>query len=234
MRPSLIRVEADEATYNLHILIRFELEQALLSDDLPVADLPAAWNDKYGQYLGIRPPNDADGVLQDIHWSAGLVGYFPTYSLGNLYASQFFAQAEADLGPLDAQFARGEFQRLRDWLREKIHAHGQRYTRRRTGAKCHRQAAVARPVDRAFAKEAGAAVRTEIVPELARARCYSSPKTRVLSSLVIGSRISSVEICTCKRRSPASSALTLIVKAVSALGANCFSGSNTIRWPSIL
>ncbi|MBI3838691.1 MAG: carboxypeptidase M32, partial [Planctomycetia bacterium] len=128
VRPSLIRVEADEATYNLHILIRFELEQALLVDQLKVADLPQAWNDKYEQYLGIRPGTDADGVLQDIHWSAGLVGYFPTYSLGNLYASQFFAQADADLGSLGPQFARGDFQPLRDWLRENIHRHGQRYT----------------------------------------------------------------------------------------------------------
>ena len=128
VRPSLIRVEADEATYNLHILIRFELEQALLADDLRAGDLPEAWNDKYAQYLGIRPLNDSDGVLQDIHWSGGLIGYFPTYSLGNLYASQFFAQAQVDLGDLAPQFARGEFQPLRDWLARMIHAHGQRYT----------------------------------------------------------------------------------------------------------
>ena len=94
MRPSLIRTEADEATYNLHILVRFELEQALLNDELRVADLPAAWNAKYRQYLGIEPPTDADGVLQDVHWSGGAIGYFPTYSLGNLYAAQFFEQAE--------------------------------------------------------------------------------------------------------------------------------------------
>ncbi|HEX3725011.1 MAG TPA: carboxypeptidase M32 [Pirellulales bacterium] len=128
VRSSLVRVEADEATYNLHILIRFELEQALLDDSLPVADLPQAWNDRYEKYLGIRPASDADGVLQDIHWAAGLVGYFPTYSLGNLYASQFFEQANAELGGLAQQFARGEFQPLRDWLIEKIHGHGQRYS----------------------------------------------------------------------------------------------------------
>src|SRR6185436_1892711 len=98
VRPSLIRVEADEATYNLHILVRFELEQALLNEDLKVADLPGAWNEKYRQFLGISPDSDAHGVLQDVHWSAGLVGYFPTYSLGNLYASQFFEQADQDLG----------------------------------------------------------------------------------------------------------------------------------------
>jgi carboxypeptidase Taq len=128
VRPSLIRVEADEATYNLHILIRFELEQAVISDQLQVADLPAAWNEKYEKALGIRPPTDADGVLQDIHWSAGLIGYFPTYSLGNLYAAQFFAQADRDLGGLDGLISRGEFTPLREWLIDRIHRHGQRYT----------------------------------------------------------------------------------------------------------
>ncbi|MBN2581025.1 MAG: carboxypeptidase M32 [Pirellulales bacterium] len=128
VRPSLIRIEADEATYNLHILIRFELELALLEDGLKVADLPGAWNEKYRQTLDVTPPRDADGVLQDVHWSAGLVGYFPTYSLGNLYAAQFFVQARTDLGDLDAQFARGEFRPLLEWLREKIHRCGQRRT----------------------------------------------------------------------------------------------------------
>jgi len=127
VQPSLIRVEADEATYNLHIIIRFELEQALITDDLQVADLPGAWKQKYREYLGIEPPNDADGCLQDIHWSAGLIGYFPTYSLGNLYAAQFFEKADRDLGGLSAMFARGEFSPLREWLREKIHARGQCY-----------------------------------------------------------------------------------------------------------
>ena len=128
VRPSLIRVEADEATYNLHIIVRFELEQALLTGDLPIRDLPAAWSDKYQQYLGIRPPSDADGCLQDIHWSAGLFGYFPTYSLGNLYAAQFYEQADQDLGGLAEQFARGEFDALKQWLRKNIHTHGQCYT----------------------------------------------------------------------------------------------------------
>lgn len=128
VEPSLIRVEADEATYNLHILVRFELEQALINDDLPIADLPGAWNEKYRCYLGITPPSDAVGVMQDIHWSAGLVGYFPTYSLGNLYAAQFFELADKEIGPLDEQFAGGEFRPLREWLREKIHRHGKCYT----------------------------------------------------------------------------------------------------------
>ncbi len=126
--PSLIRVQADEVTYNLHIIIRFELEQALLSGDLSVADLPGAWNAKYREALGVTPANDAEGCLQDIHWSAGLFGYFPTYTLGNLYAAQLFAKADAELGGLDAAFARGEFAGLLGWLREKIHRHGKRYT----------------------------------------------------------------------------------------------------------
>ena len=127
VRPSLIRVEADEATYNLHILIRFELEQALLEDDLPVAELPGAWNDKYAEYLGMRPPNDTTGVLQDIHWASGAIGYFPTYSLGNLCAAQFFEQADADLGGLAGMFGRGEFAALREWLGRNIHTAGQCY-----------------------------------------------------------------------------------------------------------
>lgn len=128
VRPSLIRVEADEATYNLHILVRFELEQALIHDELAVADLPAAWHEKYQAALGIRAPSDANGVLQDIHWSAGLFGYFPTYSLGNLYAAQFFAQADQELGGLADLFSRGEFAALGQWLERKIHAYGQRYS----------------------------------------------------------------------------------------------------------
>lgn len=127
VRPSLIRVEADEATYNLHILIRFELEQALLNDELSVADLPAAWNEKYRDYLGVTPSSDTEGMLQDIHWPAGLVGYFPTYSLGNLYSAQFYEAADQALGGLDEQLRRGEFQPLREWLRANIHTHGQCY-----------------------------------------------------------------------------------------------------------
>jgi carboxypeptidase Taq len=128
VRPSLVRVEADEVTYNLHVLIRFELELAMIDGDLGISDLPGAWNEKYKKYLGITPPNDSEGVLQDMHWSGGLIGYFPTYALGNLYASQFFDQARADLGDLDEMFACGEFRPLRQWLLEKIHSQGQRYT----------------------------------------------------------------------------------------------------------
>ncbi len=125
VQPSLIRVEADEVTYNLHIIIRFELEQAMIDGELAVADLPEAWNEKYRDFLGIEPPNNSDGVLQDIHWSIGYLGYFPTYALGNLYAAQFLEQADADLGGLDAQFERGKFDPLKDWLHKKIHTRGQ-------------------------------------------------------------------------------------------------------------
>jgi carboxypeptidase Taq len=127
VEPSLIRVQADEVTYNLHILIRFTIERSLLSGDLPVADVPGAWAERYREDLGIAPKNDAEGCLQDIHWSAGLIGYFPTYTLGNLYAAQFFAKAREELGDLDAAFARGEFADLLGWLRQRIHQQGQRY-----------------------------------------------------------------------------------------------------------
>jgi carboxypeptidase Taq len=127
VKPSFIRVEADEVTYNLHILVRFEIEQAFFNGDLLPKDAPGAWNDKFKSYFDITPPNDAQGCLQDVHWSAGYFGYFPTYALGNLYASQFFAQAQKELGDLNEQFAKGEFSRLREWLREKIHHQGQRY-----------------------------------------------------------------------------------------------------------
>ncbi len=128
VRPSLIRTESDEATYNLHIMLRFELEQALLKGDLTPEDLPAAWNARMKADLGLTPPDDARGCLQDIHWSGGAIGYFSTYTLGNLYAAQFFEQARIDLGDLDGQFAKGEFTPLLTWLRDKIHRHGKRFT----------------------------------------------------------------------------------------------------------
>jgi carboxypeptidase Taq len=126
VRPSQIRTEADEVTYNLHILLRFELERVLMNGDLSVSDLPGAFNDKMRTYLGQTPPGPGQGVMQDVHWSAGLFGYFPTYTLGNLYAAQFFAQAEAELGPLEEKFAAGDFAPLLAWLREKIHSQGHR------------------------------------------------------------------------------------------------------------
>ncbi len=125
--PSYIRVEADEATYNLHIMLRFELEQALIDGGLKAEDIPSVWNETFEKYLGITPPDDARGCLQDIHWSGGGIGYFPTYALGNLYAAQFFEQARQEVGDLNAQFAEGVFEPLKNWLTEKIYSQGQRY-----------------------------------------------------------------------------------------------------------
>ncbi len=125
--PSFIRVEADEATYNLHIMLRFELEQALINGGLKAEDVPGVWNETFEKYLGITPPDDTQGCLQDIHWSGGGIGYFPTYALGNLYAAQFFEQARQEVGDLDAQFAEGVFDPLKNWLTEKIYSQGQRY-----------------------------------------------------------------------------------------------------------
>ncbi|RME98685.1 MAG: carboxypeptidase M32 [Chloroflexi bacterium] len=138
VEPSFIRVEADEVTYNLHIFLRFELEQELLTGRLAVADLPAAWNAKMQSYLGVTPPDDSQGVLQDIHWSGGMMGYFPTYTLGNVMSLQFYNRALADIPDLPEQFARGEFGALLGWFREHIHRHGRKYTateliRRTTG-----------------------------------------------------------------------------------------------------
>jgi carboxypeptidase Taq len=128
VRPSYVRVEADEATYNLHIILRFELEQALVRGGLEAADVPAAWDEKFRQLFGLTPPSAALGCLQDIHWSGGGVGYFPTYTLGNLYAAQFMEQARQDLGDPDADFRRGDFGGLKGWLNEKVHRPGQRYS----------------------------------------------------------------------------------------------------------
>jgi len=125
--PGLIRVHADEVTYNLHVLIRFELERGLLDGDLRAADLPAAWAERYRRTLGVAPKNDRTGCLQDVHWAEGLIGYFPTYTLGNVYAAQLFEAADRAVGPLDEAFAAGEFRSLREWLGEHVHRHGSRY-----------------------------------------------------------------------------------------------------------
>ena len=135
VQPSMIRVEADEATYNLHIIIRFELERDLIDGNLSVDDLPAAWNSKYESMLGIKPQNFSEGVLQDVHWSAGLFGYFPTYSLGNLYASQLFATANDEIGDLADRFANGDFVPLKRWLNVNVHQHGQKYSSPELGKK---------------------------------------------------------------------------------------------------
>jgi carboxypeptidase Taq len=125
--PSCIRVEADEVTYNLHVLLRFELENELLEGRLSVADAPAAWNAKMQAYLGLTPPDDTQGVLQDIHWSIGIMGYFPTYSIGNLLAAQLWEKATAEIPEIPNQLARGDCGPLLGWLRAKIHRHGRKY-----------------------------------------------------------------------------------------------------------
>ena len=124
---NLIRVEADELTYHLHIIVRFEIERDLIRGDLDVADVPETWNDKYEEYLGIRPESDSEGCLQDIHWSHGNFGYFPTYSLGSVMAAQLYAAAESEIEGLEESIAEGEFDDLHDWLGENVHRHGSRY-----------------------------------------------------------------------------------------------------------
>ncbi|GMQ82246.1 MAG: carboxypeptidase M32 [Rhodothermia bacterium] len=123
---SLIRVEADEVTYNLHIMVRFEVETEMLKGNISISDLPEAWNDRIEAYLGIRPSNDAEGVLQDIHWSLGAIGYFPTYALGNLMSTQLFDQASSDIPNLAEQISSGSFEALLGWLRTHVHRHGRK------------------------------------------------------------------------------------------------------------
>ena len=125
--PSYIRVEADEATYNLHIMLRFELERAIIKGDLKPSDVPGEWNKRFKEYVGIEVDTDANGCLQDVHWSAGLFGYFPTYCLGNLYSAQFFARAKKDIPDLPKQIEQGNLGALLGWLRKNIHQHGSRY-----------------------------------------------------------------------------------------------------------
>jgi carboxypeptidase Taq len=125
--PSFIRVEADQVTYDLHIILRFEIEVKLIERQLAVADVPACWNEAFEKSLGLKVTKDADGCLQDIHWSKGMLGYFPTYTLGNLNASQLMRRAALDLPALEAELARGEYRVLREWLREKIHRQGLRH-----------------------------------------------------------------------------------------------------------
>ncbi|MGA2500089.1 MAG: carboxypeptidase M32, partial [Tepidisphaeraceae bacterium] len=146
VEPSLIRTESDEVTYNLHIMLRFEIELNLLTGSLSTKDVPAVWNRTTRDYLGITPPNDAQGCLQDIHWSHGAIGYFPTYTLGNLYAAQFYAQAKADIGGLEEAFAAGDFKPLLGWLREKIHRHGKRYSAGELVRRVTGRALVAKPL----------------------------------------------------------------------------------------
>jgi carboxypeptidase Taq len=130
VEPSLIRVEADEATYNLHIILRFELEQELLAGSIDLDELPEIWNQRMKDYLGVEPPNDAVGVLQDMHWAIGAIGYFSTYALGNVISGQLWERVNADVPDLSDQFEHGEFGGLSDWLRENLWQHGRKFTPR--------------------------------------------------------------------------------------------------------
>jgi carboxypeptidase Taq len=128
VQPSFIRVEADEVTYSLHVMLRFEAENLLLENKLRVSELPSWWDEAMSSYLGVTPPDVANGALQDVHWSMGLYGYFPTYALGTFFSAQLFEQARKALGDLDAQFARGDFQPLRHWLQQNVYQHGRKFT----------------------------------------------------------------------------------------------------------
>jgi carboxypeptidase Taq len=130
VEPSLIRVEADELTYNLHIMIRYEIEKDLINGKIKVKDLPEVWEAKFEEYLGIKPDNHADGVLQDIHWTSGSFGYFPTYTLGNIYAAQLEAAMRKDLPDYREQVKRGEFRDILGWMIDKVHRHGKTLTPR--------------------------------------------------------------------------------------------------------
>jgi len=127
IEPSLIRVEADQVTYNLHIILRFELELGIFDGTIALADLPEAWNARVEEYLGIAVPDDAHGVLQDVHWGAGMFGYFPTYSLGNVIAGQLWDRVTAEVPDVEERIGRGEFTPLRDWLRDNVHRHGNKF-----------------------------------------------------------------------------------------------------------
>ncbi|KAK3260195.1 hypothetical protein CYMTET_30833, partial [Cymbomonas tetramitiformis] len=125
--PSLIRVESDEVTYPMHIIIRYEIERALMSGSIDVNDIPDLWESKMQEYLGCRPKTNAEGCLQDVHWSVGAIGYFPTYSLGAMYACQIMQAAEAELPGIHDDIASGKFGDLKAWLNTKVHAVGSYY-----------------------------------------------------------------------------------------------------------
>jgi carboxypeptidase Taq len=132
VQPSAIRIEADEATYSLHIILRFELEQELIADDIDLRELPAVWNERMEEYLGVRVPDDAHGVLQDVHWSRGTLGYFPTYALGNVISVQIWDKVLEDVPDLYDHIERGDLTPLTDWLREKLWRHGRKFTPQET------------------------------------------------------------------------------------------------------
>ena len=132
MHPSLIRIDADEVTYNMHIILRFELEQELIEGRVALKDLPQEWNARMDEYLGIDVPDDARGVLQDMHWAGGSLGYFPTYALGNVISVQIWDRLTADIGDVDEQMERGEFGEIREWLRSHLYVLGRKFTPQET------------------------------------------------------------------------------------------------------
>jgi len=139
VQPSLIRIKADEVTYGMHVILRFELEQDIVNRRVELRDLPEAWNAKVKEYLGLEVPDDANGVLQDTHWAGGQIGYFPTYLLGTVMSVQIWERATEDIGDLEEQLERGEFAALRQWLGEHVHRHGRKLSpqetlRRATGS----------------------------------------------------------------------------------------------------
>ena len=123
-KPSLIRIESDELTYTLHIMIRYEIEKALMNDEIEVKDLPKVWNDKYEEYLGVRPNHDGEGVLQDVHWAGGSFGYFPSYALGYMYAAQFKQAMLHDIPEYDQLLEEGNLLPIKNWLTSHIHQYG--------------------------------------------------------------------------------------------------------------
>jgi carboxypeptidase Taq len=127
VRPSMIRVESDEVYYSLHIMLRFDIESQIINGKVDVKDIPALWNEKMKEYFGIMPKNDSEGVMQDVHWSFGGFGYFPSYAMGNLYGAQIMEQAEKEIPNLWDNFKKGEFLPLKDWLNDKVHKHGRYY-----------------------------------------------------------------------------------------------------------
>ena len=127
VEPSLIRVEADEVTYGLHIMLRYELEKMMLEGKVDFKDLPELWNSKMQDYLGVTPDSDANGVLQDVHWSSGILGYFPTYQLGNLISAQLWEKMNQDIPDIPEQMSRGEFGQILEWLRKNVHQYGSKY-----------------------------------------------------------------------------------------------------------
>jgi carboxypeptidase Taq len=155
VQPSLIRIMADEVTYNMHIILRFELEQDLLEGRVEFRDLPDAWNQRMWDYLGVEVPNDAEGVLQDMHWGGGHIGYFSTYSLGNVMSVQIWEKLREDLPDLDEQIERGEFAAMREWLGERLHSLGRKFTPQETLERVTRSRLDPKPYLRYLAEKHG-------------------------------------------------------------------------------